>query len=159
MHGGARTRVQIHDRITKGFATRGLQMSIASVKEKIMEPALIMKTASCLLAIAALGGLTMAGIRFSGKPQPPAWLAMLHGFLAAAAVTLLLYAYFTVGLPVLACWALLLFLIAAVGGAFLNLNYHWKIRPLPMALIVGHAGVAVIGFALLLAATWAATRA
>jgi hypothetical protein len=118
-----------------------------------------MKTASCLLTIAALGGLTMAGIRFSGKPQPPTWLAMLHGFLAAAAVTLLLYAYFTVGLPALACWALLLFLIAAAGGAFLNLNYHWKIRPLPMALIVGHAGVAVIGFALLLAATWAATRA
>ena len=51
-----------------------------------MEPALIMKTASCLLAIAVLGGLTMAGIRFNGKPQPPTWLAILHGFLAAAAV-------------------------------------------------------------------------
>jgi hypothetical protein len=50
----------------------------------------------------------MAGIRFAGKPQPPTWLAMLHGFLAAAAVRLLLYAYFTVGLPALACWALLL---------------------------------------------------
>jgi hypothetical protein len=49
--------------------------------------------------VAALGGLTMAGIRFAGKPQPPVWLAMLHGFLSAAAVTLLLYAYATVGLP------------------------------------------------------------
>jgi hypothetical protein len=124
-----------------------------------MEPALIMKTASCLLAIAALGGLTMAAIRFSGKPQPPTWLAMLHGFLAGAAVTLLLYAYFTVGLPALAGWALLLFLIAAAGGAFLNLNYHWKMLPLPKGLIVGHAGLAVVGFALLLAATWTATRA
>ncbi|MEK6243999.1 MAG: hypothetical protein AABM33_05805 [Pseudomonadota bacterium] len=123
-----------------------------------MEPVLIMKTASVLLAIAALGGLTMAGIRFAGKRQPPTWLAMLHGFLAAAAVTLLLYAYFTVGLPTLACWALLLFLIAAAGGAFLNLNYHWKMLPLPKGLIVGHAGVAVVGFALLLAATWAAIR-
>lgn len=123
-----------------------------------MEPVLMMKTASGLLAIAALGGLTLAGIRFRGKPQPPAWLAMLHGFLAAAAVTLLLYAYFTVGLPALAAWALLLFLIAAAGGAFLNLNYHWKMLPLPKALIVGHAGVAVIGFLLLLAATWTATR-
>ncbi len=124
-----------------------------------MEPVLIMKTASCLLAVAALGGLTMAGIRFGGKPQPPAWLAMLHGFLAGAAVTLLLYAYFTVGLPALAGWALLLFLIAAAGGAFLNLNYHWKLVPLPMGLIAGHAAVAVVGFALLLVATWAAIHA
>ncbi len=124
-----------------------------------MEPVLIMQTASGLLAIAALGGLTMAVIRFGGKPQPPAWLAMLHGFLSAAALTLLLYAYFTLGLPALACWALLLFLIAAAGGAFLNLNYHWKMLPLPKALIVGHAGIAVVGFLLLLAATWAAMRA
>src|SRR6185295_16220753 len=124
-----------------------------------MEPALIMKVASCLLAIAALGGITMAGIRFAGKPQPPTWLAMLHGFLAAAALTLLLYAYFTVGLPALAGWALLLFVVAAAGGAFLNLNFHWKLLPLPMGLIVGHAGVAVVGFVLLLAATWTAMRA
>lgn len=123
-----------------------------------MEPVLIMKTSVCLLAIAALGGLTMAGIRFAGKPQPPTWLAMLHGLLAGGALTLLLYAYFTVGLPVLACWALLLFLIAAAGGAYLNLNFHAKLLPLPMALIVGHAAVAVTGFALLLAATWTAMR-
>ena len=123
-----------------------------------MEPVLIMKTASALLAIAALGGLTMAGIRFGGKPQPPTWLAMLHGFLSAAALTLLLYAYCTVGLPALASWALLLFLVAAAGGAFLNLNYHWKMLPLPKGMIVGHALVAVVGFGLLLAATWTATR-
>jgi len=123
-----------------------------------MEPVLILKTTCVLLAIAALGGLTMAGITFAGKPQPPTWLAMLHGFLAAAAVTLLAYAYFTVGLPALASWALLLFLIAAAGGAFLNLNYHWKRLPLPKGIIVGHAGIAVVGFALLLAATWTATR-
>jgi hypothetical protein len=124
-----------------------------------MEAVLIMKTACVLLAIAAAGGLTLAGISFGGKAQPPAWLAMLHGLLAAAAVTLLLYAYFTVGLPALASWALLLFLVAAAGGAFLNLNYHWKKLPLPKTLIVGHAGAAVAGFVLLLAATWAATRA
>ena len=123
-----------------------------------MEPVLIMKTASVLLAIAVLGGLTMAVIRFRGKPQPPTWLAMLHGLLSAAAVTLLAYAYFTVGLPALASWALLLFLIAAAGGAFLNLNYHWKMLPLPKGIIVGHAGIAAVGFALLLAATWTATR-
>jgi hypothetical protein len=126
-------------------------------EESPMEPVLIMKTASALLAIAALGGLTMAGIRFAGKPHPPILLAMLHGFLSAAALTLLLYAYFTVGLPALASWALLLFLIAAAGGAFLNLNYHWKLLPLPKGMIVGHGLIAVVGFALLLTATWTAT--
>lgn len=124
-----------------------------------MEPLLTMKTACVLLALAAIGGLTMAGIRFAGKPQPPIWLAMGHGFLSAAAVTLLAYAYFTVGLPALASWALLLFLAAAAGGAFLNLNYHWKRLPLPMGIIVVHAGIAVGGFALLLAATWTASTA
>jgi len=119
-----------------------------------MEPNLIMKTASCLLAITALGGLTMAGIRIAGKPQPPTWLAMLHGFLAGAAVTLLLYAYFTVGLPALATWALLLFLIAAAGGAFMNLNYHWKMLPLPIGLMIGHAAIAVVGFIFLGVAAW-----
>jgi len=123
-----------------------------------MEPLLIMKTACVLLAIAALGGLVMAGMRFGGKPQPPTWLAMLHGFLSGAALTLLLYAYFTVGLPTFASWALLLLLLAAAGGAFLNLNYHWKMLPLPKGMIVGHAGIAVVGFGLLLAATWTASR-
>lgn len=119
-----------------------------------MEPLLTMKTACVLLAVTALGGVAMAGMRFAGKPQPPTWLAMLHGLLAGAAVTLLLYAYFTVGLPALAGWALLLFLVAAAGGAFLNLNYHWKRLPLPVGMMVGHAGIAVVGFALLLVATW-----
>ena len=123
-----------------------------------MESLLIMKTATCLLIIAALGGILMAGMRFSGKPHPPAWLAMLHGFLAAAAVTLLLYAWFTVGLPRLAGWGLLLLVVAAAGGAILNLNYHWTMQPLPIGLMVGHAGIAVVGFLLLLAATWTAMR-
>ena len=119
-----------------------------------MEPVMFMKTAVCLLAITAVGGLAMAGMRFAGTPRPPAWLAMLHGFLAGAAATLLLYAYFTVGLPPLAGWALLLLLAAAAGGAFMNLNYHWKLLPIPVGLMVGHAGLAVVGFILLIAATW-----
>jgi hypothetical protein len=123
-----------------------------------MEPLTLMKTACVLLAITAVGGLAMAGMRFASKPNPPAWLAMLHGLLAGAALTLLLYGYFTVGLPALAGWALLLFVLAAAGGAYLNLNFHWKMLPLPMGIIVGHAGVAVVGFVLLLLATWSAMR-
>lgn len=120
-----------------------------------MEPALILRTSTVLLAIAAAGGLLLAGIRFAGNRQPPTALAMLHGFLAAAAVTLLLYATFTVGLPGMARLALVLFLVAAGGGVILNLNYHWKQLPLPKWLIIVHAIAAIVGFLLLLAATWA----
>ena len=123
-----------------------------------MEPALILLTSTVLLAIAAAGGLVMAGIRFVGNRPPPTALAMLHGFLAAATVTLLLYAAATVGLPGMALVALALFLAAACGGVILNLNYHLKQRPLPKWLVVVHACAAAVGFALLVAATWA-TRA
>lgn len=79
---------------------------------------------------------------------------MLHGFLAAAAVTLLLDAAATVELPGMALAALVLFLAAAGGGVILNLNYHWKQLPLPKWLIVAHAIAAVAGLVLLLAVTW-----
>ena len=124
-----------------------------------MEPASILLTSTGLLAVAAAGGLVMAGIRFVGDRSPPAALAMLHGFLAAAAVTLLLYAAVTVGLPKMALVALALFVAAAGGGAILNLNYHWKQLPLPKWLVLVHAGAAVAGFVLLLAATWATRSA
>lgn len=120
-----------------------------------MEAALILRTSTILLAVAALGGVVMAGMRFASDRQPPAALAMLHGFLAAAALTLLLYAAATVGLPQMALGALVLFVLAAAGGAILNLKYHWKQLPLPKWLVIVHAIVAVAGFALLLAATWA----
>jgi hypothetical protein len=58
----------------------------------------------------------------------------------------------------MALGALALFLLAAAGGAILNLNYHWKQRPLPKWLVLVHGLVAVAGFLLLLSATWA-TRA
>lgn len=120
-----------------------------------MEPALMMKTSLALFTVTALGGLSMAVIRFAREANPPSWLAMLHGLLAGAALTLLLYAYFTVGLPALACWALLLFLAAAAGGAFLNLNFHWKMQPLPKPIVLVHAGVAVLGYGLLAVAVLA----
>jgi len=121
-----------------------------------MEPALMMKTSLVLLTLTALGGVVMAVIRFVREANPPNWLAMLHGLLAAAALTLLLYAYFTVGLPTLACWALLLFLAAAAGGGFLNLGYHGRMLPLPKGIVLVHGGLAVAGYVLLLMAVLAA---
>jgi len=123
-----------------------------------VEPMLMMQTAAVVLTLSAAGGATMAVIRFSGKPHPPIWLAMLHGFLSAAAVTLLLYASFTTGLPGLANVALVLFVVAALGGVVLNLNFHWRAIPLPKWLVLVHAVVAVVGYLCLLAAVFAPQR-
>lgn len=123
-----------------------------------MEPMLMMQTAAVVLTLSAAGGATMAVIRFSGKPHPPIWLAMLHGFLSAAAVTLLLYASLTMGLPGLANVALVLFVVAALGGVVLNLNFHWLAIPLPKWLVLVHAVVAVVGYLCLLAAVFAPQR-
>ena len=120
-----------------------------------MDPTLVLQTSAVILTISAIGGLAMALIRFTSGVNPPIWLAMLHGFLSAAAVTLLLYASLVVGLPRLANIALVLFLLAAAGGATLNLGYHWKSLPLPKWLIVAHAAIAVAGFLCLLAAVFA----
>jgi hypothetical protein len=45
-----------------------------------------------------------------------------------------------------------LFVIAALGGATLNLRYHARQLPLPKAWIVGHAALAVTAYGLLLLA-------
>src|SRR5262245_31874239 len=114
----------------------------------------MMKTALVLLTIAALGGVVMAITRLARNTNPPSWLAMLHGLLAGAALTLLLYAYFTVGLPALAGWGLLLFLAAALGGVYLNLAFHAKAILLPKPVVVAHALIAVLGYVLLLVAVF-----
>jgi len=117
-----------------------------------MEPLRLLETATALFVIAALGGIVMAAIRFSGKDHPPTALAMLHGFLAAAGVTLLIYGGVFVGMPSLANYGTVVLVLAAAGGVVLNLEYHWKNRPLPKGLMVGHALVAVVGFLLVVAA-------
>lgn len=109
-------------------------------------------TVVVLFAVAAAGGLTMAGVRTFSNINPPAWLAMLHGLLAAAGLTLLLFGAFTLGIPVYAMWALVLLIIAALGGLFLNLAYQEKRQLLPKSVMYVHALIAVIGFILLIVA-------
>ena len=109
-------------------------------------------TVVVLFAIAAAGGLTMAGVRTFFNKNPPAWLAMLHGLLAAAGLTLLLFGAFTIGVATYAGWALILLIIAALGGLFLNLGYQEKRQLLPKSVMYVHALIAVIGFVLLIVA-------
>jgi len=111
-----------------------------------------MLPATILFALAALGGLTMAVIRLRGAPRPPTWLAMLHGLLAASGLVLLIYVALTTGVPRMAQIAIVLFVLAALGGAYLNLGFHAKSLPLPIPIMLVHAGVAVAGFVLLVLA-------
>jgi ABC-type antimicrobial peptide transport system permease subunit len=119
-----------------------------------MDSTLMLQTSTVLFAISALGGAAMALIRFSGKPHPPHWLAMLHGFLAGAALTLLLYAALTTTVPGLATLAAVLFVVAAGGGVLLNLRFHLNNIALPKWLVLAHGGIAVIGFLCLLLSVW-----
>lgn len=114
-----------------------------------MDSRLVLQTALALLAITALGGLVMAAIRFTGADRPPSWLAMLHGLLAGSGLTLLLFAGFAAGLPRLAWIGTGVLVLAALGGAVLNLGYHDKRLPLPKPFILGHAALAVVGVALI----------
>lgn len=119
------------------------------------EPHLMLRTAALLLILTAGGGLLIAGMRFMGQPRPPHWLAMLHGLLAGAGVTLLAYAAFTHPLPGQVWAGLALLAAAALGGVYLNLRYHMKEIPLPIPIVLGHAVLAAIGVALVAMAAFA----
>ncbi len=114
----------------------------------------MLRAAVTLLGIAALGGLLMAVTRLSQDKNPPSWLALLHGLLAASGLTLLVYATLTVGIPPMACAGLVFLLLAALVGVVLNQKYQWRAVLLPRGLLLAHAALAVIGFVLLLLVAW-----
>src|SRR5687768_2242609 len=110
-----------------------------------------MQTAAFVLALAAIGGLTLAVIRFRGAPWPPMWLALGHGAVAATGVALLIYAAMSpVGIPRLAQVALGIFLLAALGGAVLFFGFHMRRKELPIPFVLGHGLIAATGLLLLL---------
>lgn len=103
-----------------------------------------------LFGLAALGGLVMAYQVLRGRDRPWSWLAMGHGFLAAAGLTLLVYATAMGGVSSLVNVGLVVLLAAAAGGAALALKYHVRMLPLSRPLVLGHAALAVVGFVLVL---------
>lgn len=115
-----------------------------------------MNTAAILFAIAAVGGLIMAMIRFSGRDHPPMWLAIIHGLFAAAGLVALIALVFGGGVGTPLWVALLLFLIAAIVG-FVLFSYHLKSRPLPIPTMVTHALFAVVAFVILIVVLLSAT--
>lgn len=121
------------------------------------ESARLLQVAVALFAVAALGGITLATLRFARGANPPAWLAMLHVLLAASGLTLLAYHVCVYGAGAAATAALILFLIAAAGGAVMSLRYKWNRILLPAWLVLAHALVAVAAFVALLYAAFAGT--
>jgi hypothetical protein len=108
--------------------------------------------AAVLLGLAALGGATMVAIRLRGVPLPPLWLALGHGAIAASGVGYLAYLAYDAGIPQLAQIALGIFVLAALGGAFVFVTFHLKSRPLPIPIILAHGLLALTGYALLVTA-------
>ena len=124
----------------------------AGAQNARMDTQTILFVACVLFGVAAAGGIVMALIRLGKKANPPHWIAMLHGFIAAAGVTLLAYVSIFAHVPDLAHIGLLALLLAAIGGVWMNLGRHQQGVLIPNAVMVGHALVAVAGVALLLLA-------
>ena len=109
-----------------------------------------MDAAIIVLGLAALGGLTMAGIRLSGTPRPPTWMALGHGAIAAVGLVLLGNVWRSPGLPWLAQVAFGTMVLAAVGGLGMFLGFHLRGRALPILMVLGHGLIAASGFGMLL---------
>jgi hypothetical protein len=101
-----------------------------------------------LFAAAALGGLTLAILRFRDKPLPTP-LALGHGAIAAAGLVTLALVAVPHGAPSLARVALGLFGVAALGG-FALFSFQLRKQKLPIGIVVVHGLVAVTAFVILL---------
>jgi glucose uptake protein GlcU len=106
-----------------------------------------------LFAIAAVAGVIMAVSHFRKAALPRPALAALHGVFAASGLIVLLLAVIKAGMQGAPAIALGVLVVAALGG-FVLLSSHLRGRALPSGLVVGHALLAVAGFATLLAAEY-----
>jgi hypothetical protein len=80
------------------------------------------------------------------------WLALVHGAVAATGLGLLIYAAVSTVLPGLAIASLVVFVLAALGGATLFLGFHMRRQALPIPFVLGHGLLAATGLVLLLIA-------
>ena len=119
-----------------------------------MDTPTLLKLACILFVVAALGGLTMAYIRFSGERNPPNAFVLGHGVLGAIGLVILLYLQFTVGLQGNTLLALVLLAAAAAGGGAMNLMFHRKGVLIPKGFVLGHAAIAAVGLVMLCTAAF-----
>lgn len=103
-----------------------------------------------VFAIGALGGLGLASFVLRGRLAPWA-LSLAHAALGAIGLLLVVYAALTGGIPQAALVALVILIIAALGGFYLA-SIHLRKTVAPKQVVFIHAGAAVIGFLILLGA-------
>jgi hypothetical protein len=106
-----------------------------------------------LFAVAALGGLTLAVMHFRrGGERPPTALALVHGLVAAVALVLLIVGALglAAGSSSLPWISVAIFVVAALGGAYMFLGKHLRGQALPGGVVVLHGALAVVGFLVLL---------
>ncbi len=114
----------------------------------------MLQTASVLLLLTAAGGVLMAIRRLAQHANPPNWLAMAHGLLAASGLTLLGYAAVTEGVHGCAVIGLVLLIVAAAGGVVMNLSYHLAGKLIPQWLLYLHIALAAVGTGLVAWGAW-----
>jgi hypothetical protein len=99
-------------------------------------------------AVAAIGGLVLASHVLRAKLAP--WpLSLLHAALGATGLLLLIAVLLQGAAPQRILVGFVLLLVAALGGFFLA-SFHLREQLPPKAVVLVHAGVAVVGFLTLL---------
>jgi hypothetical protein len=78
--------------------------------------------------------------------------AVLMVIALLAGATLLFHDWVRLGLPVLPKAAVGVFVVVALAIAWINLNFHSKLVPLPRGSVLVHSVVALAAFALLVLA-------
>ena len=102
-----------------------------------------------VFAIGATGGLLLAFGFVLRARLAPWWLSLLHAALGALGLALLIYAAVSASVPQSALIALLVLIVAALGGFYLA-SIHLRRTIARKGVVFAHAGLAVLGFLVLL---------
>lgn len=97
-----------------------------------------------VFAIAALGGLFLAGHVLRDRLAPWA-ISLMHAGLGALGLILLIAALVQGAVSQTVLIGFMILLAAALGGFFL-VSFHLRKSLPPKAVVVVHAGIAVVGF-------------
>jgi hypothetical protein len=117
-----------------------------------MEANALLQVAVVLFGLAAASSVLIAVLRLSGAPKAPDWLATGYGIVAAFGLTLVCLVALISGIPAMAQFALVPFLLAAGNDNILNKLLHRNRLPPPVAVL--RAFFAGMGFVLLLVAIY-----